>query len=59
MDEDDRHLSNMFNKYFGGSMSGLVFQEIREFRSLIPHMEHIENHFFDDSGRFEVSWNSG
>jgi zinc protease len=25
---------NAFNEYFGGNMSGLVFQEIREFRSL-------------------------
>jgi zinc protease len=27
-------VSNAFNKYFGGDMSSLMFQEIREFRSL-------------------------
>jgi len=55
MDEDDRHLSNMFNKYFGGSMSGLVFQEIREFRSLAysAYGTYRKPFFFDDSGRFE------
>ena len=34
MDLNDRHRSNVFNKYFGGSMSGLVFQEIRESKAL-------------------------
>jgi len=29
-----RHAGAMFNNYFGGSMSSLVFQQIREFRSL-------------------------
>ena len=55
MDEDDRHLSNMFNKYFGGSMSGLVFHEIREFRSLAysAYGTYRKPFFFDDSGRFE------
>ncbi|MDP2422791.1 MAG: insulinase family protein [Bacteroidales bacterium] len=32
--ENDKALANAFNEYFGGSMSSLVFQEIREFRSL-------------------------
>lgn len=32
--EDKRIQSNVFNEYFGGGMEGLVFQEIREFRSL-------------------------
>ena len=55
MDEGDRHLSNMFNKYFGGSMSGLVFQEIREFRSLAysAYGTYRRPFFFDESGRFE------
>lgn len=30
----DEGVINAFNKYFGGDMSSLVFQEIREFRSL-------------------------
>jgi predicted Zn-dependent peptidase len=29
-----RHSAALFNNYFGGSMSSLVFQQIREFRSL-------------------------
>ncbi|MBU0764698.1 MAG: insulinase family protein [Bacteroidetes bacterium] len=32
--EDDRPPANAFNKYFGHDMFSLVFQEIREFRSL-------------------------
>ena len=31
---EERFTIETFNKYFGGSMAGLVFQEIREFRSL-------------------------
>ncbi len=31
---EDIPVINAFNKYFGGDMSSLVFQEIREFRSL-------------------------
>jgi len=31
---NDGGVINAFNKYFGGDMSSLVFQEIREFRSL-------------------------
>ena len=34
MSLEDRMTVETFNKYFGGSMAGLVFQEIREFRSL-------------------------
>lgn len=30
----DKHLSQLFNAYFGSGMSSLMFQEIREFRSL-------------------------
>ena len=30
----DKHLSLLFNTYFGSGMSSLMFQEIREFRSL-------------------------
>ena len=30
----DKHLSQLFNTYFGSGMSSLMFQEIREFRSL-------------------------
>ncbi len=30
----ERAVSDAFNKYFGGGMSSLLFQEIREFRSL-------------------------
>lgn len=33
-DETDKALLNGFNEYFGGGMSSIVFQEIREFRSL-------------------------
>ncbi|MFZ5553012.1 MAG: M16 family metallopeptidase [Bacteroidota bacterium] len=33
-DVKDVGVINAFNKYFGGDMSSLVFQEIREFRSL-------------------------
>ena len=55
MDEKDRHMSNVFNKYFGGSMSGLVFQEIREFRSLAYSAKGMyqKPFFFDKTGRFE------
>ena len=55
MDEKDRHMSNIFNKYFGGSMSGLVFQEIREFRSLAYSARGMyrKPFFFDKTGRFE------
>ena len=34
MDLNERLTSRTFNKYFGSGMSALVFQEIREFRSL-------------------------
>jgi len=34
LSEQDRALTNAFNEYFGSGMSSLVFQEIREFRSL-------------------------
>ena len=46
---------NIFNKYFGGSMSGLVFQEIREFRSLAYSAggTYRKPFFFDRTGRFE------
>ena len=33
-DTADQAASFLFNEYFGGSMNGVVFQEIREFRSL-------------------------
>ena len=33
-DVDFRFISNLFNTYFGSGMSSLMFQEIREFRSL-------------------------
>lgn len=33
-DTSDQAASFLFNEYFGGSMNGVVFQEIREFRSL-------------------------
>lgn len=32
--KENQYAINAFNEYFGNSMSGLVFQEIREFRSL-------------------------
>lgn len=32
-DQEDRYVSRLFNGYFGGDMSSLMFQEIREFRS--------------------------
>lgn len=34
LSEQDRAMTNVFNEYFGSGMSSLVFQEIREFRSL-------------------------
>lgn len=34
LDTTDQAVSILFNEYFGGSMNGVVFQEIREFRSL-------------------------
>lgn len=34
IDENSRIMSTAFNKYFGGNMNSIVFQEIREFRSL-------------------------
>lgn len=33
-DKSSRYTTSLFNNYFGGSMSSLVFQQIREFRSL-------------------------
>jgi predicted Zn-dependent peptidase len=33
-DESSRPASQLFNEYFGGSMAGLVFQELREARAL-------------------------
>ncbi len=33
-DDQERIMAAAFNNYFGGDMSSLVFQEIREFRSL-------------------------
>jgi len=33
-DASSRHNATLFNNYFGGTMSSLMFQEIREFRSL-------------------------
>ena len=55
MNLEERHRSNIFNKYFGGSMSGLVFQEIREFRSLAYSARgtYRRPYYFDKSGRFE------
>ena len=55
MNLNDRHKSNVFNKYFGGSMSGLVFQEIREFKSLAYSAwgSYRSPYYLDDSGRFE------
>ena len=55
MDLEERHRSNIFNKYFGGSMSGLVFQEIREYRSLAYSARgtYRSPFYFDKSGRFE------
>ncbi len=47
----DYHLARLFNSYFGGDMSSLMFQEIREFRSYAyevsarlkhPPLNHVE-----------------
>ena len=47
----DYHLARLFNNYFGGDMSSLMFQEIREFRSYAyevstrlkhPPLNHVE-----------------
>jgi Predicted Zn-dependent peptidases len=32
--DEQRHTSTLFNRYFGSGMSSIMFQEIREFRSL-------------------------
>ena len=34
LDTEQRAIANVFNKYFGLGMASIVFQEIREFRSL-------------------------
>ena len=34
INQENRKVSNVYNKYFSGGMSSIVFQEIREFRSL-------------------------
>ncbi|MDR3252416.1 MAG: insulinase family protein, partial [Tannerella sp.] len=34
---DERIAARLFSEYFGGGMSSLIFQEIREFRSLAYH----------------------
>jgi zinc protease len=34
LNQENQYKINIFNEYFGNSMAGLVFQEIREFRSL-------------------------
>lgn len=50
---------NAFNKYFGGDMSSLVFQEVREFRSLaystsaaysVPMLEGYKGSFIASAG---------
>ena len=33
-EDKSRHESELYNNYFGGSMSSMLFQEIREFRSM-------------------------
>ena len=43
---DDRLTARTFNKYFGSGMSALVFQEIREFRSLA----------YSAYGIFQIPW---
>ncbi len=34
LDEEKRNIAPVFNKYFGSGMASIIFQEIREFRSL-------------------------
>ena len=34
LDEKQRNMASVFNKYFGSGMASIIFQEIREFRSL-------------------------
>ena len=34
LNEKDRNIAPVFNKYFGSGMASIIFQEIREFRSL-------------------------
>ena len=50
-DQREFHLARLFNSYFGGDMSSLMFQEIREFRSYAyqvsarlkhPPLNHVE-----------------
>ena len=36
--KEDRPISRLFSAYFGGDMSSLMFQEIREFRSFAYQM---------------------
>lgn len=43
---DDEASAMLFNEYFGGGMNSVVFQEIREFRSLGYHTR----------GRFSYDW---
>lgn len=44
-DKASRHASRLFSVYFGGDMSSLMFQEIREFRSFA----------YRTSGRYQLS----
>ena len=55
MSQDKRHISKAFNRYFGGSMSGLIFQEIREFKSLAysARGSYITPFYLDGTGWFE------
>lgn len=50
-EQRERFIANMFTEYFGGNMNSVLFQEIREFRSLayrvsgrfqLPSRQHIE-----------------
>ena len=43
-DKASRHASRLFSVYFGGDMSSLMFQEIREFRSFV----------YRTSGRYQL-----
>ena len=41
LDTEQRAIANVFNKYFGLGMASIVFQEIREFRSLSIYSSRI------------------
>jgi predicted Zn-dependent peptidase len=59
LDLRQRAISNAFNQYFGVGMSSLVFQEIREFRSMAygANARYVSNPFlFNDKPAYFHGW---